>query len=120
MIGQRLLSLIRPGVGSSGGGGDAPLQAEWKDAVLAESSEVRTASGYMYFPPESVRWEHLKPSDHQTVCPWKGVAEYYDLVVDRDRNNAAAWSYATPLPRAEKLAGWVAFWRGVRVRRAKS
>lgn len=120
MIGQRLLSLIRPGVGSSGGGGDAPLQAEWKGTVLAESPEVRTASGYIYFPPDAVRWDHLEPSDHRTVCPWKGVAEYYDVVVDRDRANGAAWSYPTPLPKAEKLAGWVAFWSGVRVRRASA
>lgn len=119
MIGQRLLSLIRPGVQDNAGRAETPVRAEWKGTVVAESSEVRTASGYVYFPPDSVRWEHLEPSDHHSVCHWKGVADYYDIVIAGDHNTSAAWSYPAPLPKAEPLAGWVAFWGGVKVRRAK-
>lgn len=120
MIGQRLLSLIRPGVQRSGDRAGTPVRAEWNGTVLAESPEVRTASGFVYFPPGSVRWEHLEPGDHQSVCHWKGVADYYDVVVQGDRNTNAAWTYPAPLPRAETLAGWVAFWGGVKVQRAKA
>ncbi len=119
MIGQRLRSLVLPGVRRTRHPDEAkPARAEWRGTVLAESVEVRTASGYVYFPPESVSWEHLEPSDHRTVCGWKGVAHYYDIVTGDDRNPNAAWSYPEPLPGAADLTGWVAFWAGVKVRAA--
>jgi uncharacterized protein (DUF427 family) len=30
-------------------------------------------------------------------------------------NHDAAWYYLTPLPAARNIAGYVAFWKGVRV-----
>lgn len=47
----------------------------------------------------------------------KDVAIYYDVVVDGERNAKAAWIYPDPLPQAEDLAGWVAFWNGVQTER---
>lgn len=118
MIGARLRSFVLPGVRSAGQESDsAPVRAEWHGEVLAESTVVRAASGHVYFPPDTVRWDHLESTDRQTICPWKGIADYYDLVVGNDRNANAAWTYATPLPGAQDLEGWVAFWGGVRVRR---
>jgi uncharacterized protein (DUF427 family) len=49
------------------------------------------------------------------VCPWKGTASYYDLVVDGKINKDAVWCYAEPKPAAKQIAGRVAFWRGVEV-----
>jgi thioredoxin 1 len=49
------------------------------------------------------------------VCPWKGTASYYDVVVDGRTNKDAAWHYPTPKRAARKIDGRVAFWRGVRV-----
>lgn len=118
MIGARLRSLIAPGVRTPTTSAESDvLRAEWRGVVLAESSDVRTASGYVYFPPRSVRWEYLEPSGHRTTCGWKGVATYYHVVMDGERNANAAWSYPDPLPQAEDLAGWVAFWGGVKTRR---
>jgi uncharacterized protein (DUF427 family) len=118
MIGPRVRSVLLRGVQSKRLPEDAPpVRAEWRGTVLAESSEVRAASGYLYFPPHSVRWEHLTPSDHHTTCPWKGLADYYHVEVDGGRNANAAFSYPNPLPKAEDLAGWVAFWGGVKIRR---
>jgi uncharacterized protein (DUF427 family) len=51
------------------------------------------------------------------VCPWKGQASYYDIVVDGEVNRAAAWYYSDPRPAAEAIRGRVAFWHGVRVQR---
>jgi len=63
--------------------------------------------------------EYLEPSGRHSVCPWKGRASYYDAVVDGQRNRAAAWYYPSPSPAASKLKDHVAFWHGVKVRRAQ-
>jgi uncharacterized protein (DUF427 family) len=71
--------------------------------------------GNQYFPPDDVRRELLEPSDHTSICPWKGTARYYDVVVNGKRNPNAAWYYPEPLPAAKQIAGRIAFWKGVRV-----
>lgn len=73
--------------------------------------------GNHYFPVESIRWDHLQKSDHTSVCPWKGRASYYSVVVDGQVNRDAAWYYPTPSAAAREIAGRVAFWRGVEVER---
>jgi len=50
--------------------------------VLAESERTIVVEGNHYFPPESVKREFLRESSTQTTCSWKGVASYYDVVVD--------------------------------------
>ncbi len=47
--------------------------------------------------------------------PWKGTASYYDVVVDGEVNDGAAWYYPTPKDAAANMANYVAFWRGVSV-----
>lgn len=49
------------------------------------------AEGNHYFPPDSIKWEYLKPSDTRTVCPWKGTASYKDVEVSGERNANAVW-----------------------------
>lgn len=91
------------------------VRATWNDAVIAESDDTVIVEGYHYFPPAAVRSEHLEPSDRRSTCPWKGVASYYDLVVDGARNSGAAWFYPEPKEAVAETAGRVAFWRGVTV-----
>jgi uncharacterized protein (DUF427 family) len=91
------------------------IRAIWKGAVLAESDDTVVVEGNHYFPPGAVRREHVEPSDEQSTCRWKGVASYCDVVVDGDRNPAAAWHYPEPKEAAAAIAGHVAFWRGVTV-----
>ena len=83
--------------------------------MLAESDRCVAVEGNQYFPPDSVRRELLEPSDHTSVCSWKGTALYYDVVVNGKRNPNAAWYYPSPLPAAKQIAGRIAFWKGVRV-----
>jgi uncharacterized protein (DUF427 family) len=87
--------------------------------VLAESGRTIVVEGNHYFPAEDVRFEHLQPSDLHTVCPWKGRASYYDVVVGDERNPAAAWYYPNPNPRAHSIGNHIAFWHGVEVRRVQ-
>ncbi|MCS7014244.1 MAG: DUF427 domain-containing protein [Chloroherpetonaceae bacterium] len=91
------------------------MKAIWKNQVLAESDQTIELEGNHYFPPESVRKEFLRESDLKTVCSWKGVASYYDVVVDGEVNKDAAWYYPDPKEHAKRIKGYVAFWRGVKV-----
>jgi uncharacterized protein (DUF427 family) len=88
-------------------------RALWKGAVLAESDRCELVEGNHYFPPMALRREHLRPSATHTTCSWKGVASYYDVVVDGEVNRDAAWYYPDPKPAAANVKDHVAFWRGV-------
>ena len=88
-------------------------KAIWKDTILAESDRTRIVEGNHYFPPESLRREHLRESATHTTCSWKGVASYYDVVVGGETNRDAAWFYPAPKEAAKEIRDHVAFWRGV-------
>ena len=90
-------------------------KAIWNGVVLAESDRCEVVEGNQYFPPDAVKREHLKPSATHTTCPWKGVASYYDVLVDGETNRDAAWYYPEPKEAARNIKGYVAFWRGVKV-----
>ena len=91
------------------------VQAIWNGTVIAESDDTVVVEGNHYFPLSAVKAEVLEPVDTTTVCPWKGTASYYDVVVDGDRNAGAAWYYPTPKDAAAEIKDRVAFWRGVEV-----
>ena len=90
-------------------------RAVWNGAVLAESNETEVVEGNHYFPPESINSGFFTESDSHSRCYWKGVASYYDVVVDGETNRGAAWYYPDPSDAASNIKGYVAFWRGVRV-----
>lgn len=89
--------------------------ATWNGAVIAQSDKTIIVEGNHYFPPESVDPALVKGSRQHTMCPWKGTADYYDVVVDGSVNEGAAWFYPSPKPAASDIKNYVAFWRGVRV-----
>ena len=90
-------------------------KAIWNGAVLAESKASIIVEGNHYFPPDSVKREHFKPSLTHTTCPWKGQASYYDVEVNGQVNKDAAWYYPSPKDAAKNITGYVAFWKGVKV-----
>ena len=91
------------------------MKALWNGTVIADSQDTVVVEGNHYFPLESVNLSHLEPSQTHSVCPWKGTASYYDVVVDGQRNPDAAWYYPEPKPAAAEISGRVAFWHGVKV-----
>ena len=90
-------------------------RATWNGAVIAESEETVVVEGNHYFPPDSIRWDHLSESASHTTCPWKGLASYYHVEVDGQRVDDAAWTYREPKPAAAEIQGRLAFWKGVKV-----
>jgi uncharacterized protein (DUF427 family) len=91
------------------------MKAIWNDAVIAESDNTVVVEGNHYFPSASVKSEYLQPSGTHTICPWKGEASYYDVVVNGETNSDAAWYYPEPKDAAAEIKDRIAFWRGVKV-----
>lgn len=90
-------------------------RAKWNGQVIAESDQVETVEGNLYFPHDTLKQEFFQESTTKTVCPWKGTASYYHVTVDGETNKDAAWVYRDPKRAAANIANHVAFWRGVEV-----
>lgn len=90
-------------------------KASWNGKVIAESDQVETVEGNLYFPDAAVNREFLRSSSTTSTCPWKGQARYYTLIVDGQENQDAAWYYPDPKPAARNVKHHIAFWRGVEV-----
>lgn len=63
-----------------------------------------------YVPPDDVRTDLLLASSTRTVCEWKGVATYWHLDHGEIHVDDVAWSYPTPAPGFEPIAGHLAFY----------
>jgi acyl-CoA thioesterase len=57
-----------------------------------------------------VAWQHFEATDHHTICPFKGEADYWTLAASDPPLENVAWSYRTPLAEVAGLAGYVAFY----------
>jgi uncharacterized protein (DUF427 family) len=90
-------------------------KAIWNDKVIAESDDTIIVEGNHYFPVDSVNRAYLRSNDHHTTCFWKGVASYYDVEINGQVNQNAAWYYPTPSDAAEPIKDRIAFWKGVKV-----
>ncbi len=91
------------------------MKASWNGTTIAESENTVVVDGNHYFPQDSLNMDYFQPSTHTTVCGWKGTASYFDVVVDGQTNQQAAWCYVEPKPEAANIKGHVAFWKGVEV-----
>ncbi len=91
------------------------MRAIWDGVVIAESEKTVVVEGNHYFPPDSVAWYLLEASDSRSTCPWKGQAHYWSVGGAGRRGRDVAWSYPDPSVAARRIAGHVAFWRGVTV-----
>jgi uncharacterized protein (DUF427 family) len=64
-----------------------------------------------YIPQVDVAAGLLRPSaSRQSFCEFKGMASYWDLVVESDTVRDFAWSYARPVAEYAPLAGHLAFY----------
>src|ERR687895_2130234 len=63
-----------------------------------------------YLPKTHVRMDLLAPTDSVTHCPYKGQAEWWSVRANGGVHEDLVWSYPTPLPESQKIAGLVAFY----------
>jgi uncharacterized protein (DUF427 family) len=92
-----------------------PVRVEVAGQTVAESASPRLLfeTGLpvrYYLPKPHVRMDLLERSDTVTHCPYKGSAEYWSIRAGGTLHADLAWSYRTPLPESQKVAGLVAFY----------
>ncbi len=68
-----------------------------------------------YLPPTDVDLSLLRAAEGRSICEWKGVAAYFDVVVQPEVGRAlvagaAAWSYPDPNPGFEPITDHLAFY----------
>jgi uncharacterized protein (DUF427 family) len=63
-----------------------------------------------YLPREDVRTDLLEPTARHTTCPFKGEASYWSAQVGGEAYPNLVWSYETPIPGAEQIAGLMCFY----------
>ena len=83
--------------------------------VIAESDNTVVVENNHYFPKDSIKKEFFADSNTNSVCHWKGTANYYSLNVDGKENTDAAWYYPETSELAKNIKDHVAFWKGVEV-----
>ncbi|WCD94220.1 DUF427 domain-containing protein [Streptomyces sp. HUAS 31] len=86
------------------------------DSVVAEaaSDAVVRIEGNTYFPLDSVTVDALRDSPTPYTCPWKGRAQYHDVVAGETVLRDGAWSYpnikGSAVTRVGRdFSGYVAF-----------
>lgn len=91
------------------------MKAIWKNQILAESNETIMVENNHYFPLSSLNTQYFVKSETTSICPWKGTASYYTIVVNGEENTDAAWYYPSPKETAKEILDHVAFWNGVEI-----
>lgn len=84
-------------------------KAIWKGAVIAESDRVIVLEGQKYFPHISIKQQYFTESERHSVCPVKGLANYYHLDINGQRIPDAAYYFPNPNPRVKAIQNYIGF-----------
>lgn len=84
------------------------------DAVIGESARALELSEphsppVIYFPREDLAMVLLDASETTWTCPVKGQAQHFHVSAINGTIRDAGWSFETPGPEAERIAGHIAF-----------
>ncbi|CZR52748.1 uncharacterized protein PAC_02625 [Phialocephala subalpina] len=91
------------------------IRIEFDGTVVAESSqnvflfETMLRPRY-YLNPGNVKWELLEESETVSYCPYKGMANYYNLKVNGKETKDAVWYYKYPTAESAPIAGRLCFY----------
>lgn len=91
------------------------IQLKIKDYIIAESThsialfETNLRVRY-YIPIEDIKMELLEKTTTTTICPYKGVASYWNVNLDGETHKDIAWSYLEPMQDANLIKGLISFW----------
>lgn len=86
---------------------DGVTVADTRQPVLL--LETRLPVRY-YIPRQDVQMDLLTPTDHQTICPYKGFASYWSVTANGQTYENLVWAYNDPLPDALKVKELLAFY----------
>jgi acyl-CoA thioesterase II len=85
------------------------------DTLVAESEECLVLEetkhvDRLYFPKKDARWELFVETDHHTICPFKGQADYWSLIGTDPVEENVVWTYRMPFPEVAGIEGYVCFY----------
>jgi uncharacterized protein (DUF427 family) len=86
---------------------DGEKIAESDRPVLLDETGLPTR---YYLLRDDVRTELLRPTSTRTTCPFKGEASYWSAEVGGEVYDDLVWSYESPIPQAEGIAGLMCFY----------
>ena len=91
------------------------VRVDMDGVTLAESTSPRLLfetglPARYYLPKTHVRLDLLIPTETVSHCPYKGQAEWWSVRLGEHVHDDLAWSYPTPLPESQKIAGLIAFY----------
>ena len=81
--------------------------AKTTEALILKEVGKSVYDPVFYIPKKDLKTDLKKETNRNSYCPIKGDATYWQLETPTD--NYFAWSYESPLPRASKIEGYIAF-----------
>ena len=85
------------------------------DQVISRSDNALTLreASYppvQYVPIDDVDRGALRPTDHETYCPYKGDASYFTVTTPDGELENLIWTYEQPYDAVAEIQGHVAFY----------
>ena len=92
----------------------ARLRVLWKGNIIADTTDLlmlheASYPTVAYVPRADIDMTLLTKSPQKTHCPYKGDASYFSLQSHDVTTENAVWSYETPFPAVNSIAGYLAF-----------
>jgi len=86
----------------------ATVAVTFNGRTIAESDRLRCMyelghAPVYYFPISALNMTYLTRTDHETFCPYKGVAAYWTIEVDGQVAENAIWTYPDAYPELPLL-----------------
>jgi uncharacterized protein (DUF427 family) len=81
--------------------------ADTKNALTLQEASYPAVH---YVPLADVDPDVLRPSDHETYCPFKGEASYYGVATDDKELTDVIWTYREPYDAVAEIKDHVAFY----------
>ena len=87
------------------------ISIRWRGRTIVETSRAvelkeHVYPAVLYVPREDADMSVFERTARETVCPYKGVANYYSLGTDAN----VVWTYEHPKSGVEAIAGFLAFY----------
>jgi len=91
------------------------IRIEVEGVLVAKSSQnmflYETMLKPRYYLAESnVKWQYLRKSETTSYCPYKGMANYYDIVIPGKEIKDAVWYYEYPTSESALIQGRLCFY----------
>jgi len=86
---------------------DGTTIAESTNSLFLFETGLRTR---FYLPKTSVEWKYLSKSDTTSKCPYKGLAQYYNVTVNEKEYKDHIWWYEYPTTESASIQGHLCFY----------